>query len=105
VTLLGLSVLRPEVGRQARLRLLHITLKSMTFTDEMQPAEQAQQPPPVVAAGRRRAGPGRERLGVGSRGRRGRRSTVGQRQDDRYNADSLSESCRDSATGLGLCAA
>jgi hypothetical protein len=33
VTLLGWSVLRPEVGRQACLRLLHITLKSMTFMD------------------------------------------------------------------------
>jgi hypothetical protein len=33
VTLFGLSVLRPEVGHQASLRLLHITLKSMTFMD------------------------------------------------------------------------
>jgi hypothetical protein len=33
VTLFGLSVLRPEMGRQARLRLLHLALMSMTFMD------------------------------------------------------------------------
>jgi hypothetical protein len=46
-----------EIARPVDLRLLHITLKSMTFTDEMQPAEQTQQG--------------------------GRRSTVGQVQEDR----------------------
>jgi len=53
-----------EIARPVDLRLLRITLKSMTFTDEMQPAEQTQQG--------------------------GRRPTVGQVQEDQQRPIPLS---------------